>query len=96
MNHAIFVVKVIKNPVHLIYKEYPTIEITVQFPVVRQKNSRSELTILLWGGHRDDFLKYYKVQDYLLIEGILTLKGYKNEKTDAKVIVKRLYPFLLN
>nr|YP_011005681.1 hypothetical protein V2479_pgp011 [Cutleria multifida]WAM62685.1 hypothetical protein [Cutleria multifida] len=95
MNHALFVVKVIKNPIHLIYKELETIEIKVEFPAPRQKNSKNQLTLLLWGSYREDFLKYYKVQDYLIVEGILTLKGYQNEDNEVKVIVKRLYPFLL-
>nr|YP_009694354.1 hypothetical protein Scana_127 [Hapterophycus canaliculatus]AXU40771.1 hypothetical protein Scana_127 [Hapterophycus canaliculatus] len=95
MNNSVFVVKVVDKPVHLNYKEHETIEIKVQFPVVRQKDSRSELTLLLWGDYRNDFLKYYKVQDYLIIEGILTLKGYKNRENEPKVIVKRIYPFLL-
>ena len=95
MNHSIFVVKVIGEPVHLVYKEYETIEIKVQFPVIRQKDSRGELTLLLWGDSRNDFLKYYKIQDHLIIECILTLKGYKNGENEAKVIIKKLYPFLL-
>lgn len=95
MNHAIFVVRVIGKPVHLIYNEHESIEIRVQFPALRQKDFRSELTLLLWGDYRNDFLKYYKVQDHLIIEGTLTLKGYKNSENEVKLIVKRMYPFLL-
>lgn len=95
MNHAIFVIKVLEKPTHLIYKEYETIEIKVQFPILRQKNSSSELTLLLWGDYRKDFLRYYKTQDYLIIEGTLTFKGYKNEENEPKIIVKKIYPFLL-
>lgn len=95
MNHAIFVVRMIGKPTHLIYKEHETIEIKVQFPTVRQKESRSELTLIIWGEDRNDFLKYYKVQDHLIIEGILTSKGYKDGENEAKVIVKKIYPFLL-
>ena len=61
MNHAIFVVKAIGEPVHLVYKGYETIEIKVQFPVLRQKDYMGGLTLLLWGDYRNDFLKYYKV-----------------------------------
>nr|QWK43758.1 hypothetical protein [Desmarestia aculeata] len=95
MNHAIFVVKVIKNPVHLIYNDDQIIEIKVQFSVPQSNTSKNELTLVLWGEYRDNFLKYYKVQDYLIIEGIITLKGYKDEGNEVRVIVKRLYPFLL-
>nr|YP_010317794.1 hypothetical protein Ycf41 [Silvetia siliquosa]UNH90231.1 hypothetical protein Ycf41 [Silvetia siliquosa] len=94
MNHAFFIVKVIKNPVHLMSKEYETVEIKVEFPVSRQKNSKNEIILLLWGDHRTDFLKYYKVQDYLLIEGIITLANASNNN-QVKITVKRLYPFLL-
>lgn len=95
MNHAIFVIKVREKPIYFKYKEYEAIEIKVQFPVLRQKDSRSELTLILWGDYRNDFLRYYKVQDYLIIEGTLTFKGYKNGENEAKIIVKKIYPFLL-
>ena len=91
MNHAFFIVKVVKSPIHLMYKEYETVEIKVEFPILRQKNSKNEIVLLLWGEHRTDFLKYYKIQDYLLIEGIITLKS----NSEIKVTVKRLYTFLL-
>nr|YP_011002551.1 hypothetical protein V2388_pgp012 [Undaria peterseniana]WAL33342.1 hypothetical protein [Undaria peterseniana] len=97
MNHAIFVVKVIEKPVHLIYKECQSMEIKVKFPTLRQKNSKNELKLLLWGDYKGDFIKYYKTQDYLIIEGILTSTGYAyvNEANEVKIIVKKLYPFLL-
>nr|YP_009330448.1 Ycf41 [Coccophora langsdorfii]ANS72220.1 Ycf41 [Coccophora langsdorfii] len=94
MNHAFFIVKVVKSPIHLMFKDYETIEIKVEFPTSRQKNSKNEILLLLWGDHRDDFLKYYKVQDYLLIEGIITLNATNTNK-EVKVTVKKLYPFLL-
>ena len=95
MNDAIFVVKVVDKPINLIYKEYEALQIKVKFPVLRQKDSRSELTLLLWGDYRNDFIKYYKVQDYLIVQGTLTLKGYKNGENEPKLIGKRIYPFVL-
>nr|YP_010206579.1 Ycf41 [Alaria crispa]YP_010206861.1 Ycf41 [Alaria esculenta]UAX22022.1 Ycf41 [Alaria sp. PI001]UAX22163.1 Ycf41 [Alaria sp. PI20]UAX22586.1 Ycf41 [Alaria sp. TTB000023]UAX22727.1 Ycf41 [Alaria sp. TTB000026]UAX22868.1 Ycf41 [Alaria sp. TTB000053] len=98
MNHSIFVVKVIEKPVRLIYKGCQSIEIKVKFPAPRQKNSKNELTLLIWGDDKDDFVKYYKIQDYLIIEGTLTSKGYINDGNDGnevKIIVKKFYPFLL-
>nr|QWK43474.1 hypothetical protein [Egregia menziesii] len=98
MNQAIFVVKVIEKPVHLIYKECQCIEIKVKFSSPRQKNSINELTLLIWGDYKGDFVKYYKTQNYLIIEGTLTSKGYVNEENEInglKIIVKKLYPLLL-
>jgi hypothetical protein len=95
MNHAMFVVRLVEKPINLIYNEDKPIEIKAQFPVLRQKDSRNELTLLLWGDYLTKFLKEYKVKDYLIIEGTLTWKGYKNRGNEVKVIVKRIYPFLL-
>lgn len=95
MNHAIFVIKVLDKPIHFIYGEDEAIEVKIQFPILRQKNFRSELTLLLWGDYRNDFLRYYKTQDYLIIQGTLTFKGYKNGENEPKLIAKRIYPFLL-
>nr|QWK42339.1 hypothetical protein [Postelsia palmaeformis] len=95
MNHGIFVVKVIGKPVQLIYKECQSMEIKVKFPARRQKNSINELTLLLWGDYKGDFVKYYKTQGYLIIEGTITSKGYADEENEVKIIVKKLYPFLL-
>lgn len=89
MNHAIFVIKVCKNPVHSVHCEQKIIEIEVQFPTPRQKNYKNKFKLILWGNHKDDFLKYYKIQDYLLVEGIITI----NTDNDIKITVKRIYPF---
>lgn len=96
MNHAIFVIRVIGSPIHFIYKEDEAIEIKVEFPAFRQKNCSSELTLVLWGDYQNDFLRYYKAQDYLIIEGTVTFKGYINGENEAKIIAKRIYPFLLH
>lgn len=95
MNDSVFVVKVVEKLVDLNYKEYEATQVKVQFPVLRQKDDRSELTLILWGDYRNDFMKYYKVKDYLIIQGILTLKGYKNGENEPKVIARKIYPFRL-
>jgi len=98
MNHAIFLVKIIKGPVHLTYNSHETIELETQFAGINYKSLKNKLLLTLWGDHRDDFLKYYKVHDYLVIEGILTNKGYDNNKSNfnLKIIAKRVYPFFLS
>lgn len=96
MNHAIFLIKVITGPVHLSYKSHHTIELEVQFAGITHKNLENKLILILWGDHRDDFLKYYKIRDYLVVEGILTGTGSKNEDNKLKIIAKRIYPFFLS
>jgi len=99
MNHGIFIVRVIENPIDLIYNENLVLKILVQFAKTNKKTFRNEISLLLWGGFREDFLNLYKIQDYLLIEGIITStsKGYiSNTDEEVKLIAKRVYPFLLN
>nr|YP_010185312.1 hypothetical protein Ycf41 [Ishige okamurae]QVJ99656.1 hypothetical protein Ycf41 [Ishige okamurae]WAM64092.1 hypothetical protein [Ishige okamurae] len=91
MNHGIFIIKVIRNPTHLVYCEQDIIEAEVQFATPKQKNSRNEFKLILWGGHKEDFLRYYRVQDYLLIEGIIII----TDNDTVKITVKRLYPFII-
>lgn len=96
MNHGIFIVKIIENPIDLSYNQNPVLKIQVQFAKIGRKNSKSQINLLLWGGFREDFINYYKIQDYLLIEGIITSKGYNDHQDEVKLIAKRVYPFLLN
>ena len=60
-----------------------------------QKNFKNELTLLLWGEYRNDFLRYYKIQDYLIVDGTLALKNTDGGDNEVRIIVKKLYPLLL-
>lgn len=99
MNHGIFIIKVLENPKHLVINETPIIKVSVKFTSGNHKLSNFKLTLVLWGGFREDFINYYKVKDYLLVEGIVTSKGEtneKNKKEEVNLIAKRVYPFLLD
>jgi hypothetical protein len=71
----------------------------VQFPQVR-KNSLVYLTF--WGNLARDVAKYYKINDYLLIEGYLsvnskqTLNFPRNLSKTIEIKVLKVYPFLLS
>lgn len=96
MNHGLFIIKVLENPEHLIVNETPLIKVPVKFTSGNQKLSSFKLTLMLWGGFREDFINYYKVKDYLLIEGIITSNCKLNENEEVNLIAKRVYPFLLD
>ena len=85
-----------ENPIEIMYKEDSIIKINVRFAKNYSKPFRNEISLILWGGFKDDFLNYYKIKDYLIIEGIITSAGYKNEKEEVNLIAKRVYPFLLD
>jgi hypothetical protein len=68
----------------------------VQFPQVRE-NSIVSLKCL--GNIGKDIIRYYKVNDYILIEGYLKLNNqYQSSKKKEKIeiTVLKLYPFLSN
>ena len=96
MNHGIFIIKVVENPIPIMYKEDSIIKIPVCFAKNHNKLFKNEISLILWGCFKEDFLNYYKLKDYLIIEGIITSVGYKNEREEVNLIAKRVYPFLLD
>ena len=96
MNHGVFIIKVLDNPIHIMYKDDSIIKIPVSFAKGHNKPFKNEIGLILWGSFKEDFLNYYKTKDYLVIEGIVTSAGYKNEKEEVNLIAKRVYPFLLD
>lgn len=96
MNHGIFIIKIVEDPIQILSNENSPIRIAVCFAKQHNKPFKNEISLILWGGFKEDFLNYYKIKDYLLIEGIITSKGYKNEREEVNLIAKRVYPFLLD
>jgi single-stranded DNA-binding protein len=79
----------------------PNIVVTqfrVQFPQIR-KNYVVHLTV--WGNLARDIGNYYKINDYILIEGYISLRekqasdGIPRSKK-VEITVLKVYPFLLS
>lgn len=94
------VVKVLEKPKQKIINNNTYItRFRVQFPQVR-KNSLVYLTF--WGNLARDVAKYYKINDYLLIEGYLsvnskqTLNFPRKLSKTIEIKVLKVYPFLLS
>lgn len=97
------VVKILETPKQ--YKLSETFQFTefrVQFPQVR-RNQTSIINLVLWGKFGYESLQYYKINDYVLLEGYVSLKNKKNalsfatkEITKIQVTVLKIYPFNLN
>jgi hypothetical protein len=89
------VVKILETPKQKSLND--TLVITtfrVQFPQVR-KNSIVSLKFL--GNIEKDIIRYYKVNDYILIEGYLKLNNQSSKKKEKiEITVLKLYPFLSN
>ncbi len=96
MNHGIFIVKIIEKSISLTYSNELVLKIPIQFPHIKSKLSKKYLNLILWGTFREDFLKYYKIKDYLLVEGIITSSNSKNQEDEVNLIANPFYPFLLD
>jgi len=65
----------------------------VQLPQIRNKMTIAKLTF--WGNLGRDILEYYKVNDYIIIEGYVSISKKKKSKK-VEITVLKAYPFLLN
>jgi len=99
-NYISGIVKILENPVETIFdNDIAITKFRVQFPQVR-KNIIIDL--VLWGNLGRDVVDYYQVNDYILMEGYLSLRDkqttnlrIQNSKK-VEITVLKVYPFLLS
>jgi hypothetical protein len=99
-NYISGIVKILENPIETVFhNNIPITKFRVQFPQVR-KNIIIDL--VFWGNLGKDVVNYYQINDFILIEGYLSLRDkqivdlrIKNSKK-IEVTVLKVYPFLLS
>ncbi len=100
MNSCCFLVKILSLPTQIsIDENLSVVKAQVQFPKKRKKKSFDQFQILVWGNLGDNLIEYYTVNDYIIVEGILSIKpnnSLKKQKKDMRLTVKKFYPFLLS
>ena len=102
MNYVIFAVKVIKNSGQSFFADGTSLtELTVQLPQVRKNNVKVILQVSIWGKLSYDVAKYYQPDDYIIIEGYISLKNINIDRAvnlldkQVEISVFKLYPLLL-
>ncbi len=99
-NYFSGIVKILENPKeYYVNKQTPVTQFRVE---VSQKRKSSIASLLVWGNLGRDIKKFYKVDDYILIEGyssirsktILTVNSDNLKQVFITVI--KVYPILLN
>jgi single-stranded DNA-binding protein len=97
------IVKILETPKQKMLNS--NIQITkfrVQFPQVRQT---SLVHLSFWGNLAVDTANYYKINDYVLIEGYISVRDSKqfhnvtnvtSKSRKVEITVLKIYPFLLN
>lgn len=102
MNYVTFTVKVIKNSGQSFFSDGTSLtELTVQLPQVRKNNTKIILQLSIWGKLSYDAAKYYKVDDYIIIEGYISIRkitsdlivNYLNKQIEISVF--KVYPLFL-
>ena len=95
------VIKILETPKQKILKN--NILVTRFRAQIPQRRSNNRIvTLTFWGALSRDIVANYKVNDYLLIEGFLSLrnKQVSNSKISKlkkiEITVKKAYPFFLS
>ena len=102
MNYVIFAVKVIKNSGQSFFADGTSLtELTVQLPQVRKNNTKLIFQVSIWGKLSYDVAKYYQPEDYVIIEGYISIRNINIDRIvnlldkQVEICVFKLYPLLL-
>nr|WAK84887.1 hypothetical chloroplast RF41 [Amicula sp. isolate GU52X-4 cfCalB7] len=100
MNYIGGIVRILEIPKQkILNNNISIVKIRVQFP---QFKNIQIVNLIFWGNLARDILNYYKVNDYIIIEGYLGLAN--NQSSDltiqnlkkVEITVLKIYPFLLS
>ena len=99
-NYVGSIVKILEKPRQTVVKDKIAItEFRVQLPQVR--NNRV-VNLVFWGKLARDVADYYQVNDYIMVEGYLSLRTKtttnlkKQNSKKVQITVSKVYPFLLS
>jgi single-stranded DNA-binding protein len=102
MNYVILAAKVIKNSGQSFFSDGTSLtELTVQLPQVRKNNNNIIVQVSIWGKLSYDVVKYYKPNDYIIIEGYISIRNINTDRVvnlldkQVEISVFKLYPLLL-
>ena len=102
MNYVLFTVKVIKNSGQSFFSDGTSLtELTVQLPQVRKNNNKVILQVSIWGKLSYDVAKYYQPDDYIIIEGYISIRNIdigrvvSSLNKQVEISVFKLYPLFL-
>ena len=99
-NYIGVIVKILESPKNKIIKTNISVtKFRAQFPQIRKTKI---IEIVVWGNLANDVAKYYGINDYILVEGYISLQKFNSPKSNRKILkcarltVLKAYPFLLS
>ena len=105
MNYSTFIIKILGKPEQSFFDDNIAVtEIIGKFGQFQNNNKNSDTIIHLsiWGNLAYDAIKYYKENDYVIVEGYISLRKpifeelYNTNKKQVELSVFKIYPFSLN
>jgi len=99
MNYTTLIVKLLGTPKKSsIENEIPVTEFIGKFYQYR-KNKYTICKLIVWGNLADDLLKYYDTNDYMFVEGHVSIQESfikeLNVKTNIQISVYKAFPYAL-
>ena len=92
-NYIGSIVKILETPNQKFFNNNISVtKFRVQLPQVR---NTKVVNLVFWGNLARDVANYYKINDYILIEGYLSLTQQQTSKK-VEITVLKVYPFLLS
>lgn len=99
-NYFSTIVKVLENPKKTVsQKNTPISKFSAELPQIRKN---TVIHLVFWGNLANHVSMYYQANDYLIIEGYLSIKDsnsndpLKKNLKKIEVAVLKVYPFFLN
>ena len=96
------IVKILENPKQkVVNNKIISTKFRVLIPQIRINKSPKIILLVFWGNLASDVKNYYQINDYILIEGYVSIKTNKMNDSmifNAKKIIitiLKVYPFLL-
>jgi hypothetical protein len=94
------IVRILETPkLQSLNNNISRIELRAELPQMRNKKSITIIKLVFWGDFTFDVANYYRINDYILIEGYLAYKKEKQSNRTLKnleIAVFRVYPLFLN
>jgi hypothetical protein len=99
VNYFSGIVKVLENPKQtFLNSKVPVTRIRVELP---QRRKNRLVYLIFWGNLAKDAKNIYKMNDYILVEGYVSIRNKNNTNINTKslkkltITVLKVYPFLL-
>jgi len=99
-NYIGSIVKILENPTQIFLDDNISFtKFRVQLPQIRNKRI---INLVFWGNLASDVANYYKINDYIIIEGYISLRNKKDSdlmkqvSKKVEITVLKVYPFLLS